>query len=178
MRFNILYSLFFSQPLIDWLLTVFRTVSPVLCQSQSQSQSQSPVSGLLSPVHVATVLTGRDAVVASVCLFGWLPAALLVHLIELINGTFHIHHLPGCIFFISFLSRFVFVLTYPLPTPPTTATGSYTDCNCIAWSCVFFAARVSFIYVSHFPHSILFFFFFFATNQRTAKFNWKPLNAS
>lgn len=40
---------------------------------------------------------------------------LLLHLIELINGTFHIHHLSGCIFFISFLYRFVFVLTYPSP---------------------------------------------------------------
>lgn len=157
MRCNILYSLFFFSA-TDWL-TLNSVPYGFSCVVPVSIPVPVPVSCLLSPVHAATVLTGRDAVVASVCLFGWLPAALLVHLIELINGTFHIHHLPGCIFFISFLSRFVFVLTYPLPTPPTTATGSYTDCNCIAWSCVFFAARVSFIYVSHFPHSIFFFLF-------------------
>lgn len=114
-----------------------------------------------SPDLGLTVLAACNAVVSSLCLFGWLPA-LLVHLIELINGTFHIHHLPGCIFFISFLSRFVFVLTYP-PSSNDNANASHNGNGILCWlqlHCVELRVfhRESFLYL-RFTFSSFFFLF-------------------
>lgn len=135
-----------------------------------------PVSCLLSPIHGRTVLTAGDAVVASVCLFGWLPA-VLVHLIELINGTFHIHHLPGCIFFISFLSRFVFVLTYPLPSD---ANASHNGNGILYWlqlHCVELRVfrRETFLYLRFTFSSFNFFFPFFYHESTNCKIQLKTV---
>lgn len=124
--------------------------------------------------------------------FGWLPAALL-HLIELINGTFHIHHLPGCIFFTSFflsplcicINLSTVIHPTPTPTPAPTLTPTPNVATLLCWlqlHCVQLRVfrRESFLYLrftfsSFSPFS---FIFFTTTNQRTAKFNWKSLNAS
>lgn len=64
--------------------------------------------------------------------FFFLADCLLLHLIELINGTFHIHHLPGCIFFISlFLSPLCICINlstviHPTPAPAPTPTPAPT----------------------------------------------------
>lgn len=124
--------------------------------------------------------------------FIFLADCLLLHLIELINGTFHIHHLPGCIFFILlFLSPLCICINlstviHPTPAPTPTSAPTPNVATLLCWlqlHCVQLRVfrRESFLYLRFTFSSFSPFFpfsFFFATNQRTAKFNWKSLNAS